>query len=256
MNSLILIAVALPFLGTVVGAAGVLFFQSTIGNLEHRFLLGFSAGIMTAASVWSLLIPALEYPTYGIISAEISVLLGIWAGFLILLLLDRLIDKSRQTCNKKTGNNRFSVLMTAVTLHNLPEGMAVGVAVAGYLENQNHISAATVFVLAAGVALQNIPEGAIISMPMYADGATRKRSFMFGALSGAAEPIGAVVTILLSDLLASSLPWLLSFSAGAMLYVVVKELIPEAAGNKNSVSGVLSFAAGFSIMMLLDVLMG
>ena len=228
----------LPFLGTCVGSLGVFALRKCRPGL-HRALEGSAAGVMTAASVWSLLLPAIENSTGWGGFAFLPAVLGLWAGFLFLLALERLIPPEG------------SLLFPAVTIHNLPEGMAVGVALAAFLETG--IGGAGVLALSLGIALQNIPEGAIVSMPMHGAGMGKGKAFLWGVASGAVEPVGAGLTLLLAALVTPMLPFFLSFAAGAMLFVVVRELIPGMQGGK---AGVLSFCLGFSVMMALDVALG
>ena len=250
----------IPFLGTTAGAACVFFMKKSLGDLVRRSLAGFAAGVMVAASVWSLLIPAIEQ------SAELGKLAffpafaGFWLGALFLLALDYLIPHlhvgSTQTEGPKSNLSRTVMMVLAVTLHNIPEGMAVGVMYAGFLSGSAEITAASALALSLGIAIQNFPEGAIISMPLRAEGESKGEAFLGGVLSGVVEPIGAALTILVAQLVIPALPYLLSFAAGAMLYVVVEELIPEMSQGKHSNLGTLAFAVGFSIMMALDVALG
>jgi len=256
----ILSAVFLPFLGTTIGAAGVFFLQGQMNRTLQRSLTGFAAGVMVAASVWSLIIPAMEAASHMGKLAFLPAFIGVWAGFLFLLLLDRIIPHLHlnSSCPEGAPCNlgKSTMMVLAVALHNLPEGMAVGVVAAGWLAGNESISAAAAIALSLGIALQNLPEGAIISMPLSSGGMKRSRAFGYGVMSGVIEPIGAIVTILLADLVIPILPYLLSFSAGAMLYVVVEELIPEMSEGDHSHIGPLFFAAGFTLMMVLDVALG
>ena len=228
----------LPFLGTCLGSLGVFGLRNAMPGL-HRALEGSAAGVMTAASVWSLLLPAIEKSGQWGSFAFLPAALGLWAGFLFLLALEKLIPAEG------------SLLFPAVTIHNLPEGMAVGVALAAFL--QTGVGAPGVLALSVGIALQNIPEGAIVSMPMHAGGMGKAKAFLWGVASGAVEPMGAGLTLLLAALVTPMLPFFLSFAAGAMLFVVTQELVPGMQGGK---SGVLSFCCGFSLMMALDVALG
>ncbi|MBQ2245268.1 MAG: ZIP family metal transporter, partial [Oscillospiraceae bacterium] len=220
----------------------------------------FAAGVMVAASVWSLIIPAMDQSAHMGKLAFIPAFVGVWAGFLFLLLLDHFIPHLHlnSDCPEGTacGLGKSTMMVLAVALHNLPEGMAVGVVVAGFLSGSTGITAAGVLALALGIALQNLPEGAIISMPLRSNGMKRGKAFGYGVLSGIVEPLGAVLTIMLADLLVPVLPYLLAFSAGAMLYVVVEELIPEMSEGEHSNIGTVFFAVGFSLMMVLDVALG
>lgn len=256
----IISAVLLPFIGTVLGAGCVFFLKGKMNRTLQRSLTGFAAGVMVAASVWSLIIPAMEQSEHMGKLAFLPAFIGVWAGFLFLLALDYLIPHLHlnSACPEGTKCNlgKSTMMVLAVALHNLPEGMAVGVVVAGWLTGNESISAAGAIALALGIALQNLPEGAIISMPLKSGGMKRGRAFGYGVLSGVIEPIGAIVTILLADLVVPILPYLLCFSAGAMLYVVVEELIPEMSEGEHSNIGTVFFAVGFTLMMVLDVALG
>ena len=260
MNLQSVSAVLLPFLGTVLGSAGVFFLKGKMNRTLQRSLTGFAAGVMVAASIWSLIIPAIDQSAHMGKLAFLPAFVGVWLGFLFLLLLDQLIPHLHlnsdcpEGCDCGLGKSTMMVL--AVALHNLPEGMAVGVVIAGWLSGESSISFASALALSLGIALQNLPEGAIISMPLRSNGMSRSRSFAYGALSGAVEPIGAVLTILLANLAVPVLPYLLAFSAGAMLYVVVEELIPEMSEGEHSNIGTIFFALGFTLMMVLDVALG
>ena len=251
----------IPFLGTTLGASCVFFMKKSLGDLVQRSLAGFAAGVMVAASIWSLLIPAIEQSEDMGKLSFLPAFIGFWVGVLFLLLLDRLIPHlhvgSEQAEGPKSKLGRTTMMVLAVTLHNIPEGMAVGVMYAGFLAgNTPQITAASALVLSLGIAIQNFPEGAIISMPLRAEGERKGRAFLGGVLSGVVEPIGAVLTILAAQLVIPALPYLLSFAAGAMLYVVVEELIPEMSQGRHSNLGTVFFAVGFSVMMTLDVALG
>ena len=252
--------ILIPFLGTSLGAACVLFMRRQLSDTVQRALTGFAAGVMVAASAWSLLIPAMEQAAWMGKLAFLPAFAGFWVGILFLLALDHLIPhlhaRSNQTEGPKSRLQRTTMMVLAVTLHNIPEGMAVGVVYAGLLSGTAQITAAGALALSLGIAIQNFPEGAIISMPLRAEGESKGRAFLNGVLSGIVEPIGAVLTILGTRLIVPALPYLLSFAAGAMLYVVVEELIPEMSQGKHSNLGALAFAVGFSIMMALDVALG
>ena len=252
--------VLIPFLGTSLGAACVFFMRRQFSDAVQRVLIGFAAGVMVAASVWSLLIPAIEQVAWMGKLAFLPAFVGFWIGILFLLGLDHLIPhlhaRSNQTEGPKSWLQKTTMMVLAVTLHNIPEGMAVGVVYAGLLSGTAQITAAGALALSLGIAIQNLPEGAIISMPLRAEGESKGRAFLSGVLSGVVEPIGAVLTILGASLIVPALPYLLSFAAGAMLYVVVEELIPEMSQGKHSNLGTLAFAAGFSIMMALDMALG
>ena len=246
--------VLLPFLGTAVGASFVFFLRGTMHQRVQSGLVGFAAGIMVAASVWSLLLPALErangWGTFSFVPATV----GFFVGMLFLLVLDCVIPRLYAVCRK--NGRRRSMLALAVTLHNLPEGMAVGAVFAGLLAGEKGITPALALALALGVAVQNIPEGTIISMPSRSGGASRFRAFLQGVGSGVVEPIGAILTILAAAVIVPALPYLLGFAAGAMIYVVIEELIPEISSNGYSRVGNVAFSFGFTLMMALDVALG
>ena len=252
--------ILIPFLGTSLGAACVFFMKKTLSDMVQRALTGFAAGVMVAASVWSLLIPAMEQSAGMGRLSFVPAVAGFWIGILFLLGLDHIVPhlhvKSGQTEGPKSQLRRTTMMVLAVTLHNIPEGMAVGVVYAGYLSGSAQITAAGALALSLGIAIQNFPEGAIISMPLRAEGMKKGKAFCGGVLSGVVEPIGAMLTILAAQLVVPALPYLLSFAAGAMLYVVVEELIPEMSQGSHSNIGTLFFAVGFSIMMMLDVALG
>ena len=252
--------ILIPFLGTSLGAGCVFFLKKSLSDGIQRALTGFAAGVMVAASVWSLLIPAMEQAVDLGRLAFFPAAVGFWLGILFLLLLDHLIphlhQNSLQAEGPKSQLQRTTMMVLAVTLHNIPEGMAVGVVYAGYLAGTAQITAAGALALSLGIAIQNFPEGAIISMPLRAEGMPKRRAFWDGVLSGIVEPIGAVLTILAAGIVVPALPYLLSFAAGAMLYVVVEELIPEMSQGQHSNVGTVFFAVGFSVMMVLDVALG
>lgn len=252
--------ILLPFLGTILGAGCVFFLKGSLGVQVQRALTGFAAGVMVSASVWSLLIPAMEQGADMGKGAVIPAAVGFWLGILFLLILDRLIPhlhrNTEQPEGVKSGFGRTTMMLLAVTLHNIPEGMAVGVVYAGFLTGNGEITAAGALALSLGIAIQNFPEGAIISMPLRAEGMKKGQAFLSGVLSGIVEPLGAVLTILAAQFVVPALPYLLSFAAGAMIYVVVEELIPEMSAGKHSNIGTVSFALGFSVMMVLDVVLG
>ena len=254
------LGIMIPFLGTTLGAACVFFMKRSLGDLVQRSLAGFAAGVMVAASIWSLLIPAIEQSEDMGKLSFLPAFIGFWGGVLFLLLLDRLIPHlhvgSEQAEGPKSKLGRTTMMMLAVTLHNIPEGMAVGVVYAGFLSGNTQITAASALALSLGIAIQNFPEGAIISMPLRAEGERKGRAFLGGVLSGVVEPIGAVLTLLAAQFVIPALPYLLSFAAGAMLYVVVEELIPEMSQGRHSNLGTVFFAVGFSVMMVLDVALG
>ncbi len=252
--------ILIPFIGTLAGASTVLFTRNKSLERTQKIFIGFAAGVMVAASVWSLIIPSIELSEGMGRLSWLPAAVGIILGMLFLLMLDNLVPHQHLTSDTpegpRSGLGKRQMLMLAVTLHNIPEGMAVGAVVAGALNGDAGISMAAASALAIGMAIQNIPEGAIISLPLRAEGMTRRRSFLYGGLSGIVEPISALVMILLFEHISPVLPYLLAFSAGAMLYVVVEELIPETQQGKHSNIGTIAFAIGFIIMMILDVALG
>lgn len=259
MNGTI-IGITLPFVGTALGSACVFLMRKQMAARLQKTLTGFAAGIMVAASVWSLLIPSIEMTGKEGFQSIIPAITGFIIGIVFLLVLDEVIPHQHIESNLNEGPqshlSRTSKLVFAVTLHNIPEGMAVGVALAAALENNAYMSMAAAIALSLGIAIQNFPEGAIVSMPLHSAGNSRVRSFVIGVLSGVVEPIGAIVTILLASQVVPVLPYLLSFAAGAMMYVVVEELIPETQEGRHSNMGTVGFAIGFILMMSLDVLLG
>ena len=256
----VLFGILIPFIGTALGSACVFFMKRSLGDLVQRALAGFAAGVMVAASIWSLLIPAIEQSENMGKLSFLPAVIGFWVGVLFLLLPDRLIPHLHIGSDKAEGPKsklgRTTMMVLAVTLHNIPEGMAVGVMYAGFLAGNSQITAASALALSLGIAIQNFPEGAIISMPLKAEGQKKSKAFLGGVLSGVVEPVGAVLTLLAARLVIPALPYLLSFAAGAMLYVVVEELIPEMSQGRHSNIGTIFFAVGFSIMMTLDVALG
>lgn len=252
--------ILIPFLGTSLGAAMVFFMKSKMNPKLEKLLLGFAAGVMIAASVWSLLIPAIEMAEERGGSVWLPAAAGFMLGVGFLLLLDSVVPHLHMDKEKpegvKSGFQKTTMLLLAVTLHNLPEGMAVGVTFAGAMLEDTGITMVGALVLAIGIAIQNFPEGAIISMPLRNAGATRTKAFWYGVLSGVVEPIGAVATILLAEHVVPILPYLLAFAAGAMIYVVVEELIPESQSGEHTNAGTIGAAIGFVLMMILDVALG
>lgn len=252
--------ILIPFFGTTLGSACVLFMKNKLHPMLQRALTGFAAGVMTAASVWSLLIPAMEQSESMGKLSFFPAAAGFWFGILFLLLLDRAVPHLHMNSARAEGPEstlqKQVLLVLAVTLHNLPEGMAVGVVYAGWLSGDAGITAMGALALSLGIAIQNFPEGAIISMPLRAEGVSKGKAFLCGTLSGVVEPAGAALTILAAGFVVPLLPYLLSFAAGAMVYVVVEELIPEMSAGKHSNVGTLLFAAGFTVMMALDVALG
>jgi ZIP family zinc transporter len=259
------IGLMIPFIGTMAGSACVFFLRGQMKESLQKSLLGFASGVMVAASVWSLLIPAIEASDDMGKLAFMPAAVGTAAGMLFLLFLDHLIphlhltsDKPEGVLGKKKAISRSIMLCLAVTLHNIPEGMAPGVVFAGALKGEEGITMASALALAIGIAIQNFPEGAVISMPLASEGEKKGKAFLLGTLSGAVEPVMAFITILLTGFISHMLPYLLSFAAGAMLYVVVEELIPEAAGDGDNHTnhGTVGFGIGFILMMILDVALG
>ncbi len=252
--------ILIPFLGTALGAACVFFLRGELHRLVQRALTGFAAGVMTAASVWSLLLPALEQASALGRWRFVPAVIGFWLGVLFLLALDHAIPHLHMFSEQAEGPHsrlqRTTMLLLAVTLHNLPEGMTVGAVYADWLTGGGQVSLFGAMALSLGIAAQNFPEGAIISMPLRAAGARRPKAFLYGVLSGVVEPIGALLTVAAAGLVVPVLPYLLSFAAGAMLYVVVEELIPEMAQGKHSDVVTLLFSVGFTLMMALDVALG
>ncbi|SEQ05322.1 ZIP family metal transporter [Butyrivibrio sp. TB] len=260
MNNQLLIGVLVPFLGTAFGSAMVFFMKKELSEKLNHALEGFAAGVMVAASIWSLIIPAMEQSASMGKLSFIPAVAGFWIGILFLLCLDELIPHLHMNSDEPEGMKanfkKTTMMVLAVTLHNIPEGMAVGVVYAGWLTGTSGITAAGALALALGIAIQNFPEGAIISMPLRSKGESRTRAFISGVLSGLVEPIGTIITILLAGLIVPVLPYLLCFAAGAMMYVVVEELVPEMASGKHTNVSTVMFALGFTLMMTLDVALG
>lgn len=260
MNGDIVQGLAVPFLGTSLGAAMVFFLRGQLNEMVQRSLVGFAAGVMTAASIWSLLIPAMKQSEHMGQLAFLPAVAGLWAGILFLLLLDHIIPHLHMNSEEQEGPylgfSRRIMLVLAVVLHNIPEGMAVGVVYAGWQTGASEITLAAAMALSIGIAIQNFPEGAIVSLPLRAEGAGSLKAFAMGVFSGAVEPAAAALTIIFAGVVIPVLPYLLSFAAGAMIYVVVEELIPEMSTGRHSNIGTLMFAVGFSIMMALDVALG
>mgnify|MGYP000976541055 CR=1 FL=1 len=260
MNLNVFYGILIPFIGTSAGAACVFFMKKDLNQWVQRCLTGFAAGVMVAASVWSLLIPALEQSEGMGKLSFVPAAVGFWAGVLFLLLLDHIIPHLHQQTDKAEGPKsrlqKTTMLVLAVTLHNIPEGMAVGVVFAGIAAEHTDITLAGAFALAVGIAIQNFPEGAAVALPLHQEGLSRARSFVYGSLSGIVEPIFGVLVVLCASALTPFMPWLLSAAAGAMLYVVVEELIPEAHLGEHSHPGTLGVMAGFLVMMVLDTALG
>lgn len=260
MTGVMVREIMVPFLGTTLGAASVFLVKKGLNRQLQRALTGFAAGVMVAASVWSLILPSMEQAGGMGSLSFLPAAVGLWLGFLFLMLLDKLIPHLHINSDAPEGPSsklkRTSMMVLAVALHNFPEGMAVGVVLAGMLNGAEGISAAAAISLSLGIAIQNFPEGAIIAMPLKNEGMSRGKSFLFGMLSGVVEPIGAVLTLMAADFIIPAMPYLLSFAAGAMLYVVVEELIPEMSEGEHSHIGTILFAVGFTVMMILDVVLG
>lgn len=261
MTEFVFVGLLLPLLGTVLGSAFVFFMKHDMPTLLQKTLLGFASGVMVAASVWSLLIPSIDMSASEGALAIFPAAVGFLVGMGFLLLLDQLTPHLHLGSDTPEGPrshlSRTTMLSLAVTLHNLPEGMAVGVVIVGAMQGGMHeITASAALAVSLGIAIQNIPEGAIISMPMRAEGNSRWRSFMIGSLSGVVEPLGGVAVILLASILTPALPYLLAFAGGAMIYVVIEELIPEASQGEHSNVSTIGFAAGFVLMMVMDVVLG
>lgn len=256
----VLAGLLLPFVGTTAGAACVFFLRKQININLQRVFTGFAAGVMVAASVWSLLIPAMDMSEGMGKFAFIPALVGFLLGILFLLFMDSVIPHlhvgSKEPEGKKSSLGRTAMLMLAITIHNLPEGAACGAILAGVLSGEGTVTMAGAITLSIGIAVQNFPEGAIISLPLRSEGHSRGKSFLLGALSGIVEPMGAILAIMLAGIVTPILPYLLAFAAGAMIYVVVEELIPEASEGEHSNLGTIAFAVGFALMMVLDVTLG
>ena len=254
------IGLIIPFIGTTLGSAMVFLMKNKMNVKVEKVLLGFAAGVMVAASVWSLIIPSIDMAQEQKLIAWLPATIGFILGILFLLILDNIIPhlhvKTKEQEGLKAKLSKTTMMVLAVTLHNIPEGMAVGVALAGAISGNNTITMAGAIALSIGIAIQNFPEGAIISMPLKEEGNSKIKSFIYGTLSGIVEPIGGLITILLTTLVVPILPYLLSFAAGAMIYVVVEELIPSSQVGKHSNLGTIGFSLGFIIMMVLDVALG
>ena len=250
----------IPFLGTTLGSAMVLLMKNKMNEKIEKLLLGFASGVMIAASIWSLIIPSIDMAKEQKVISWIPASIGFILGILFLLALDSIIPHLHLNSNKpegvKTKLQKTTMMVLAVTLHNIPEGMAVGVVFAGAIAGNSGITMAGAIALAIGIAIQNFPEGAIISMPLKSEGTSKLKAFLYGTLSGIVEPIGAIITIALTSLVVPILPYLLSFAAGAMIYVVVEELIPSAQTGEHSNISTIGLAIGFVIMMILDIALG
>ena len=239
----VVLGILIPFIGTSLGSCIVFFMKDKIQSNLEKFLLGFASGVMIAASIWSLLIPAIDMTNNGWVSPAFGFLMGI----LFLTFIDKITNGYEED---------KSMLVFAVTLHNLPEGMAVGVIFAAFLTGSVGVTLASAYALAIGIAIQNFPEGAIISLPMKASGSSKLKAFIYGVLSGVVEPIGAFLTISLTKFVVPILPFMLSFAAGAMIYVVVEELVPEINNKEKNAKGIIGVALGFIVMMVLDITLG
>ena len=256
----VILGLLLPFAGTAAGAACVFFLRRDLRLGVQRALNGFAAGVMVAASIWSLIVPAIEQSAHRGRLAFLPAFLGFWVGIGFMLLLDHVIPHLHRSIDQaegpRSGLARLTMMVFAVTLHNIPEGMAVGVVYAVLLSGSASITAGGALALTLGIAIQNFPEGAIISMPLYTEGKSKPRSFLLGVLSGAVEPVFGFLTVLIAGLVVPAMPYFLSFAAGAMLYVVVEELIPEMSEGEHSNVGTIAFSLGFVLMMILDVALG
>ncbi len=256
----IALGLLLPFIGTTLGAACVYLLKDKLNNQLEKFLLGFASGVMIAASIWSLLIPSMDMAEQEGIITWLPAALGFILGVLFLLLLDYVVPHLHKDATKEEGPksklSKIAKLVLAVTLHNIPEGMAVGVVFAGIISGNTTITVSGAIALSIGIAIQNFPEGAIISLPLKAEGKSKNKAFLYGTLSGIVEPIGAILTILLASVITPALPYLLAFAAGAMIYVVIEELIPDAKTGNHSNLTVIGVTFGFVLMMILDVALG
>ncbi len=260
MNGELLSGLLIPFLGTAAGSMCVFFMKKEMDLTVQKALTGFASGVMTAASIWSLLIPAMEQSSFMGKLSFVPAVSGFWLGILFLLFLDTVTPHLHMHAEKAEGPasnlHKTTMMLLAVTLHNIPEGMAVGVIYAAYLSGSSNISYGGALALALGIAIQNFPEGAIISMPLHANGESRMKSFIGGVLSGAVEPLFGFLTVVALAIIVPVMPYMLSFAAGAMIYVVVEELIPEMSSGEHSNIGVVMFSLGFTLMMVLDVALG
>lgn len=246
------IGILIPFLGTSLGSFFVFFLKKNLNKKFQKLMIGFAAGVMIAASIWSLILPSVEMAEKQGVISWMPATIGFILGILFLIIINNIAEKIRI----RSGKDKLNMLIFSVTLHNIPEGMAVGVCFAGFLLGNAGIDLAAAFLLATGIAIQNIPEGAIISMPLTMEGKSKGKSFLYGVLSGIVEPIAAFLTLLLIEIIVPILPYLLSFAAGAMIYVVVEELIPEMHDNEKSSLGIIGVTVGFIIMMILDIALG
>ena len=244
--------ILIPFIGTSLGSAFVFFMRKNMNEKFQKLTVGFAAGVMIAASVWSLIMPSVEMAENQGIISWLPATIGLFLGVIFLIFINKIAKEFEKNKNGK----KINMLMFSVTLHNIPEGMAVGVGFAGFLAGNAGISLLSAMLLAIGIAIQNIPEGSIISMPLKSKGESKKKAFMYGVVSGIVEPIAAFITVLLINIVVPLLPYLLSFAAGAMLYVVVEELVPEMHNGAKSNLGIIGLTLGFSVMMILDIALG
>ncbi|MBQ8085900.1 MAG: ZIP family metal transporter [Lachnospiraceae bacterium] len=260
MTGVVVEGLLIPFLGTTLGAVCVFFMKNDLSEMVKKVLTGFAAGVMVAASIWSLIIPAMEQSENMGKMSFMPALIGFWIGILFLLAIDTFTPHlhigSDEAEGIKSKLNRTTMMVLAVAIHNIPEGMAVGVVFAGWIAGKANITMMGALALSIGIAIQNFPEGAIVSMPLALEGHSKWKSFVYGVLSGAVEPLAAILTIMLSGIIIPALPYLLAFAAGAMMYVVVEELIPEMAEGEHSNMGTIAFSVGFTLMMVLDVALG
>jgi len=254
----IVLGILIPFFGTALGSAMVFFMRNKLSKKVEKLLLGFASGVMIAASIWSLIIPSIEMAESQNIIPWVPAVVGFVLGILFLLIIDCTVPHLEHGKEKgiKAKLKNTTMMVLAVTLHNIPEGMAVGVVFAGILSGTSNVTLAAAYALAIGIAIQNFPEGAIISMPLKSEGTSKKKAFLYGMWSGIVEPIAALVTLLLTSFITPLLPYLLAFAAGAMIYVVVDELIPESQKGELSNLGTIGVTIGFLIMMVLDVTLG
>ena len=252
MNNLLysILGILIPFMGTIFGSMFVFFLRKDINNSYEKIMIGFAIGVMLAASIWSLIIPSINLAGNCKIIMWIPASVGLVLGILFLIIINYYADKIRG------DKQKINMLLFSVTLHNIPEGMAVGVCFAGFLSGNTNIKLVECMLLAIGIAIQNIPEGAIISMPLKLDGSSKRKSFIYGVLSGIVEPIAAIITLLLINIIVPILPYLLSFAAGAMIYVVIEELVPEMHEGNRSFLGIIGVIIGFIVMMVLDIVLG
>lgn len=261
MTNELIFSIIIPFIGTVLGSACVFLVKNKLSDSVQKAFSGFAAGVMIAASIWSLILPSFE-ASKSKEFALVPVLIGLWLGFIFLMLLDKIIPHMHidrdEVEGPKASLKKSTMTALAVALHNLPEGIAVGVVLASAIATKNTevVNYAVAIPLAVGIAVQNFPEGAIISLPLHDSGVKKSKTFLLGVLSGVVEPLGAILTLLLANFITPALPYLLSFAAGAMIYVVIEELIPEMSKGKHSHIGVLCFIIGFSLMMVLDYILG